>query len=648
MKIRPKLFLKIFGIAFAALLLLSLFSFWQRTQQVEVLVRDALNRDANWLALRFSNILNDRESSLANLAQNSVLRSYLRCHGSSPAKTIAEPAGGCNGQRQSKTLPADLAATITTFMQENRKSYGPISLLDSDAEPIVRGTVNQSTSTSPDATPAMTFQTEHLPKNNDGGPDSIGGDEGFIQARDATPLRELVERGPLGATVRYTVPVFSDSAEAGHPPVVLGALVIDFRLEHLFKEQAGDVIGLLNGAPTGMQTSRVVFVLRRGEQIYYHSHAPVTYQPVATAMPEFKDVASSMIGDESGTRFYEGSDGDQWLASYRPLGQHNLSIAVATDYTSALALGRTALFRNILFSLVIALIAALLLTLLAQQRSGQSLQRLTEDAAVIAGGRFDQQLVVSSAENQPLADSMNALTARLREQLAREAESRQFDAFMRLSAMLTHDLKNAIAGLSLLVGNMDRQFHVPEFRADAMSSLRDATAKLQRLVKKLSEPANTMSGEYQRPRPTDLVPLIQGVVDSVAGSQKHLHKIVVDLPAELIAETEAERIEKVVENLIINALEAMGSTKGVLTITGGNDGEGKVFFSVADTGPGMTREFQERRLFHPFATTKAGGVGLGLYTCREVVRAHGGSIDAISEPGVGTTFRVVLPSVHPI
>jgi len=90
LKIRPKLFLKIFGIAFAALLLLSLFSFWQRTQQVEVLVRDALNRDANWLALRFSNILNDRESSLANLAQNSVLRSYLRCHGSSPAKTIAE------------------------------------------------------------------------------------------------------------------------------------------------------------------------------------------------------------------------------------------------------------------------------------------------------------------------------------------------------------------------------------------------------------------------------------------------------------------------------------------------------------------------------------------------------------------------------
>jgi signal transduction histidine kinase len=105
-----------------------------------------------------------------------------------------------------------------------------------------------------------------------------------------------------------------------------------------------------------------------------------------------------------------------------------------------------------------------------------------------------------------------------------------------------------------------------------------------------------------------------------------------------------ERIEKVVENLVINALEAMGQTKGTLTIAGGSSGQGNVFFSISDTGPGITRDFQERRLFHPFATTKLGGVGLGLYTCREVVRAHGGSMSVDSEPGVGTTFRVVLPS----
>ncbi len=52
----------------------------------------------------------------------------------------------------------------------------------------------------------------------------------------------------------------------------------------------------------------------------------------------------------------------------------------------------------------------------------------------------------------------------------------------------------------------------------------------------------------------------------------------------------------------------------------------------------------DERLFHPFATTKRRGVGLGLYTCREVVVANGGSITVDSKEGAGTTFRVVLPS----
>jgi signal transduction histidine kinase len=58
----------------------------------------------------------------------------------------------------------------------------------------------------------------------------------------------------------------------------------------------------------------------------------------------------------------------------------------------------------------------------------------------------------------------------------------------------------------------------------------------------------------------------------------------------------------------------------------------------------MSRPFIEERLFHPFATTKKKGVGLGLYTCREVVRANGGSIEVESKEGAGTTFRVMLPS----
>ena len=99
------------------------------------------------------------------------------------------------------------------------------------------------------------------------------------------------------------------------------------------------------------------------------------------------------------------------------------------------------------------------------------------------------------------------------------------------------------------------------------------------------------------------------------------------------------------ENLILNALEAMSDKSGTLTIEAGPDENGAPSFSVGDTGPGMSRIFIETRLFRPFATTKKNGIGLGLYTCREVIRASGGSITVQSVEGAGTTFRVVLPSM---
>jgi signal transduction histidine kinase len=57
----------------------------------------------------------------------------------------------------------------------------------------------------------------------------------------------------------------------------------------------------------------------------------------------------------------------------------------------------------------------------------------------------------------------------------------------------------------------------------------------------------------------------------------------------------------------------------------------------------MSEEFMRKRLFRPFATTKSNGLGLGLYTTREVIRAYGGRIDVESEEGINITFRVVLP-----
>jgi len=191
---------------------------------------------------------------------------------------------------------------------------------------------------------------------------------------------------------------------------------------------------------------------------------------------------------------------------------------------------------------------------------------------------------------------------------------------------------------------MEWHFDKKEFRADAMKSVTGATNNLRALVARLTNPVITLSGEHKRPQPVDLVPMLRQVISIIAEPARGKHEIKIDLPESLFALVDIERMNKVVENLIINALEAMNMEKGTLSIAAGTTDEGKPFFSVSDTGAGMSPRFIKEKLFRPFATTKKRGVGLGLYTCREVVVANGGSIEVDSQEGAGTTFRVVLPS----
>ena len=321
----------------------------------------------------------------------------------------------------------------------------------------------------------------------------------------------------------------------------------------------------------------------------------------------------------------------------------NAKAAASTSAEQLLTTARHSGYVGFVVAFLVAVLSALVL-MRAWDRRERGIERVTQGVEAFAKGNLDHQIDLRSSDNlRPLAENLDLMSKQLRDQIAREAESRQFQSFVRLSAILTHDLKNAIEALSLTVANMERHFDNPAFRADAMKSVTGATDNLRGLVARLSNPVITLSGEHKRPQPVDLVPLLKRVITLTAEPAADKHEIDVELPQSLFALVDAERIPKVAENLIINALEAM-KAPGTLTIIAAINSDGKPFFSVSDTGEGMTAKFIEDRLFHPFATTKRRGVGLGLYTCREVVVANGGSINVNSREGIGTTFTVVLPS----
>ncbi len=111
-------------------------------------------------------------------------------------------------------------------------------------------------------------------------------------------------------------------------------------------------------------------------------------------------------------------------------------------------------------------------------------------------------------------------------------------------------------------------------------------------------------------------------------------------------EVDVVQIQQVLVNLLRNAVDALsGVAMGNgprLTVSTGVEPDGSVEFTVADNGPGVAPELAER-LFEPFVTTKANGMGMGLSVCRRLIEAHGGAIEAGSTPGVGATFRFRLP-----
>ncbi len=426
------------------------------------------------------------------------------------------------------------------------------------------------------------------------------------------------------ATLEYTAPLHGDNGSTN-----VGALVGVLDLSSVFAGAAHSLVA---------NNRLLVVVLDRGGKVIHQSDPTLA----SGLPPGFEPVATAMTANQSGVSQFNLPTGS-YVAAYSPIPRLNVAMAVARSRSEFISDAHRWGIANLVLALLAALIAAFVLERHVQRRS-KGMARVTEDLSAIAKGELDRRIVLqSSDEARVIADNINVVTERLRGQIAREEESRQFASFVRLSAMLTHDLKNAIEGLSLTVGNMEKHFDNPQFRSDALRGLTSATDKLKAIVARLARPVMTLSGEHKRPTNVDLVPIIQRVVSMTAEPQRGKHKIVTRLPPSLFALVDAARIEEVIENLVLNALEAM-ETGGTLTIEAGETDGGAPMFSVGDTGRGMSRSFIEHRLFRPFSTTKKTGIGLGLYTCREVIKASAGNIEVDSVEGAGTTFRVVLPS----
>lgn len=221
-------------------------------------------------------------------------------------------------------------------------------------------------------------------------------------------------------------------------------------------------------------------------------------------------------------------------------------------------------------------------------------------------------------------------------QLSRDLRSaREAEAFQRMSAFFVHDLKNVAAGLSLTVNNLPRHFDNPEFRADALKSITRSVDKMNAMCSRLGSLKSAPRLELEQ---ENLNGLVESSLTDLNGIQSQVRTELQNVGTVCM---DAGEMKKVVQNLILNAVDASGKEGRIDIAT--EERDGATVLSVSDHGCGMSREFIDKKLFHPFTSTKEKGLGIGLFQCKQIVEAHEGRIEVESEEGKGSTFRVYLP-----
>jgi PAS domain S-box-containing protein len=248
--------------------------------------------------------------------------------------------------------------------------------------------------------------------------------------------------------------------------------------------------------------------------------------------------------------------------------------------------------------------------------------------------QMQQKLQEYSEELEALVEKR---TRQLKEAQDQLVKSERLAAIGQVAAMVGHDLRNPLTGIKGAAYYLKTK---PALRKDKK------TMEMLELIEKDIEYSNKIITdllEYSRDVHLELTETTPKLIigETLSPLEVPNNIQVINLTeSDPRIKADIEKLNRAFVNLIKNAIDAMPyGGKLAIKSTGTND---NVEFTFADTGMGMTKE-QMGKIWAPFFTTKAKGMGLGLPICKGIIEAHKGYITVESMPGIGTTFTVTIP-----
>jgi signal transduction histidine kinase len=270
------------------------------------------------------------------------------------------------------------------------------------------------------------------------------------------------------------------------------------------------------------------------------------------------------------------------------------------------------------------------------------LRKLRDAAKRVAAGDYGSRIPEKGpAEVADLAREFNAMARAVEERERELVRSERLAAIGKLSAMITHEIRNPLSAIGLNAELLD----------DELSDNAEGRALCQAIHHEVDR-LTAITEEYlafgRLPKPKIASEHLNQMVDALASfvredlAAKHVELALELADTDPIALVDASQLRQCLVNLVRNAAEAVSSKGGgTVTLRTRKAGD-RAVIEVEDTGIGIAPEVLPR-LFDTFFSTKEGGSGLGLALTQQIVKDHGGDLAVESTVGHGTTFTVSIP-----
>jgi nitrogen fixation/metabolism regulation signal transduction histidine kinase len=279
------------------------------------------------------------------------------------------------------------------------------------------------------------------------------------------------------------------------------------------------------------------------------------------------------------------------------------------------------------------------------------IQKLATAAQRVASGDLDFSVDVERRDEVgQLASTFNEMIDGLKSKRELEEKLNNAErqaAIGRLTQAVAHEIRNPLNVINLSIDHVATRYAPEDEKrreqfSRILSSIRDEVARLKRLLSDLLN--------YGRPprlamETVDLSKLVDETIDLIRpqAEEQGIQVVVEQQSAPAEVRGDRERLKSCLSNIAINALQAMpngGTLRAHIART-----DGSVEVTMSDTGIGISEDALGK-VFEPYFSTKQAGFGLGLAVTKAVVEEHRGSIEVKSEPQVGTSFMIRLPSVE--